>query len=260
MKKSSRNKLNRRFYEKLADYDLGLPESKKQYNQKLFSPVSQVYANITGKLSFGRDKHWKKKLVSLLPEFDYTSILDIACGPGDLTFLLADKYENADITGIDLNPDMLEEARHNLEGTTCTVRERIHFAQGDMGRLGYSRPSFDLVTGGYALRNAPDLEQTLKEIHRVLLPAGVAAFLDFSRSSGKIRSALQTALLSFWGKLWGRIYHRNPEVYGYIAESLKHFPDNKSFCALLEQSGFAIIEHIPRFAGLMHLTVVRKTS
>ena len=44
----------------------------------------------------------------------------------------------------------------------------------------------DIVTGGYALRNAPNLETVIDEVNRVLKPCGVAAFLDFSKPGANI--------------------------------------------------------------------------
>ena len=83
----------------------------------------------------------------------------------------------------------------------------------------------DIVTGGYALRNAPDLGTAIDEISRVLKPCGVAAFLDFSKPSGKILQKMEYWALKTWTGPWGTLLHRNREVYRYIAESLQPFPD-----------------------------------
>jgi ubiquinone/menaquinone biosynthesis C-methylase UbiE len=52
----------------------------------------------------------------------------------------------------------------------------------------------DIVTGGYALRNAPDLGTAIDEISRVLKPCGVAAFLDFSKLGGSESAGLRWSL------------------------------------------------------------------
>ncbi|WP_319416297.1 class I SAM-dependent methyltransferase [Marispirochaeta aestuarii] len=248
----------RRFRQRLKDFDLTLPESKKEYNRMLFTPVAQVYSGITRVLSFGRDAAWKRKLISLLPEIPEPRILDLACGPGDLSFLLALRYPSARIEGIDLNTDMLDRAASNLARMPENIQERIHFLPGDMNELPFNDGEFDIVSGGYALRNSPDLGRSLAEIHRMLKPGGYAAFLDFSRSSRKHTGRLQLGLLSFWGRLWGRVYHGNPEVYGYIAESLKSFPDQAEFLRLLEGFGFSPVHYLPRMFGMLRITVIRK--
>jgi len=224
----------------------------------LFTPVAQVYSGITRVLSFGRDAAWKEKLVSLLPEIPEPRILDLACGPGDLSFLLALRYPSARIQGIDLNTDMLDRAASNLARMPGKIQERINFSPGDMNELPFKDGEFDIISGGYALRNSPDLGRLLDEIHRMLKPGGYGAFLDFSRSSRKGLGRLQIGLLSFWGRLWGRVYHGNPEVYGYIAESLKSFPDQAEFLRLLESRGFSPLQYLPRMFGMLRITVIRK--
>ena len=247
-----------RFSHRLRDFDLSEPLSKRRYNEVLFSPVSRVYSTVTRVLSLGRDGAWKRHLVSFLPEVDSPRVLDIACGTGELAFLAAGRYPEAEVTGVDLNSDMLEKAGEYLRRYPPSVRKRVRFTGGDMQQLDFQDRSFDLLTGGYALRNAPELEGALREVRRVLKPGGTAGFIEFSRASRPFISALQIGLLSWWGKLWGRVFHGNPEVYGYIAESLRHFPDNRAFCALLEAKGLHVLRHVPVFLGFLHITVVRR--
>ena len=83
------------------------------------------------------------------------------------------------------------------------------------------RDRVDIVTGAYALRNAPDLRRALEEVRRILAPGGVAAFLDFARPSAPALAALQHRLLSTLCGFWGLVLHGNPEIHGrYIAASL----------------------------------------
>jgi ubiquinone/menaquinone biosynthesis C-methylase UbiE len=115
----------------------------------------------------------------------------------------------------------------------------------------------DLVTGGYALRNAPSLRAALEEVLRMLKPGGTAAFLDFAKSP---RRRLQLLLLRLWTGIWGYLLHGNPEVYTYIADSLAIFPDWVRFEALLAELGFRGIRTRLRFAGLIGLTFCRRAA
>ena len=248
----------RRFRYRLKDFDLARAESKRDYNRLLFSPVAEVYARITQLLSFGRDRAWKRALVAALPQMDTPTILDLACGPGDLAYLLATRYPAAEVVGVDLSAAMLRKAEANRSRVPAEVARRISFEEGDMTQLLYSDDRFDLVSGGYALRNSPDLERTIDEIGRILKPGGYAAFLEFSRSDRPLRSRLQTGLLSFWGRFWGRVFHGNPEVYGYIAESLKRFPDQAAFRELVESRGFTVLRYAPRMLGMLRLILLRQ--
>lgn len=230
------------------------PHLKRKYNQKLFTRIAHAYSHVTGLLSWGRDRAWKRQLVSLLPQMDKPKVLDLACGTGDITKLLSQRYPQGRICGIDLTKAMLDPFRSPKFTNSMT------FHQCDMCQLAFRNETFDIVTGGYALRNAPDLKTALEEIHRVLKPNGTAAFLDFSRSPSTVSSSFHLFLLAFWGYFWGLVLHRNPHTYGYIAKSLSHFPDRNKLMQLFENQGFIILLTRQRFFGFAEITVVRKSD
>lgn len=267
-------------------------DSKRSYNRTLFSTVAPRYSTATRVLSFGRDQSWKRELVQECVSrcaADAPSagadaganagagmrILDLACGTGDLTLALAERFPHADILGVDLNPEMLAEARQRL---TSFLENRVpsdsralshdvsgapessatvQFMEADMASLPFEDQQFSLVTAGYALRNAPDLTQTLAEISRVLRPGGLLAVLEFSRSPIPALSWASVALLRFWGSLWGIVLHRDASVYGYIARSLAHYPDRTKFDQTVKHHGFSNPERRLRMFGLLELCFVR---
>ena len=177
----------------------------------------------------------------------------LACGTGDIAFLLAGRYPTSHIMGIDITKPMLRLAW--LRNTTPNVA----FIKQDMGCLGVADSSMDIVTGGYALRNAPDLERALEELNRVLKAGGSAAFLDFSRPYGRVSGRLQHWILKAWTGFWGLVLHRNHEVYSYIAESLHRFPDRTRLRRLFEEKGFTVTLTRPHFFGITELLIVRKS-
>jgi demethylmenaquinone methyltransferase/2-methoxy-6-polyprenyl-1,4-benzoquinol methylase len=187
-----------------------------------------------------------------LPEQEVSFCIDLACGTGDIAFLLAEKYPQGRIVGVDITALMLECARQRNK------YKNVQFINADMGHLDVASGSADIVTGGYALRNAPHLETALEEIHRVLKPGGTAAFLDFSKSDKKMSQKIEYWTLKIWGGLWGVLLHRNPEVYGYIAESLRLFPDRVQLRDTFRQKGFSIVSQRLYFLGITELLVVRK--
>jgi len=242
------------FTARLADFDLRRPASKRDYNRRVFRAVAPRYRVVTRLLSFGMDAWWKRALVTRLPRDagDAPRALDLACGTGDLSLLLARRFPAGRVEGLDLSPAMLARARRRRGAGA------IHFHLGDLGRLPYPDASFRLVTGGYALRNAPDLRQCLREVFRVLAPGGTAAFLDFNRSPAPWLGRLQVRLLSAWGGLWGWLLHGNPEVYAYIARTLALFPDRARFEALLRELGFRRVRSRLPPGGFVSLTFAVK--
>ena len=149
--------------------------------------------------------------------------------------------------------ELLERARAQSAGV-----EQVQYRQGDMGQTGLADGAADLVTGGYALRNAGDLDEALREIARILKPGGTAAFLDFSKPPSRVLQQLELALLSFWGGLWGWIFHRDPGVYRYIAESLQGFPDREQLAEKCRSHGLEVVSSALHFCGIMQrLTLVK---
>ncbi len=240
------------FTERLADFDLRRPASKRDYNRRVFRAVAPRYGVITRLLSFGMDAWWKRALVSRLPHSPGARALDLACGTGDISLLLARRFPGARVEGLDLSPAMLARARRRPGAAG------VRFRLGDLNRLPFPAESFHLVTGGYALRNAPDLGRCLGEVFRVLRRGGSAAFLEFNRSPVFWLGRLQLRLLGAWGGLWGLLLHGNPEVYSYIAESLALFPDRVSFERLLREQGFRKVRSLLPPGGFVRLTFARK--
>jgi len=233
--------------ERLSD-----PQQKRELNEQLFGVVAPRYDAITRVLSFNRDRVWKQRMVEALPPKTAPVCLDLACGTGDITFRLASKYPNGRIIGLDLTEPMLELAR--ARGTA----PHIHFERGDMGRTGLGLESVDIVTGGYALRNAGDLCEVLAEIFRVLKPGGIGCFLDFSKPSGRTRQNLEALLLNLWGGLWGWVFHGDPAVYTYIAESLARFPDRRQLAMMFRSAGFEVLSSELYFFGIVQRITVCK--
>jgi demethylmenaquinone methyltransferase/2-methoxy-6-polyprenyl-1,4-benzoquinol methylase len=234
--------------------ELDQPDRKRELNREIFTRIAREYDLICKLLSFGRDLAWKRQMVRGLPELATPECVDLAAGTGDLAFFLGERYPRGQVLGIDLTEKMIEVAdgRNTLEN--------VRFEIGDMAALALPEASADIVTGGYALRNAPVLRQAIQEVHRILRPDGVAAFLDFSKPKNRLGQFLNVASLKFWTSLWGLVLHRKPWVYGYIADSLAKFPDREAMAALFREEGFEIIERKLHFFGVMEKVVIRKLA
>jgi trans-aconitate 2-methyltransferase len=85
-------------------------------------------------------------LIARTPPGARRRIVDLGCGPGNSTALLAERHPQAAIVGLDSSPDMLAAARARLPG--------VDFRQGDIAE--WSDPSADLVFANAALQWVPD--------------------------------------------------------------------------------------------------------
>jgi ubiquinone/menaquinone biosynthesis methyltransferase len=242
--------MNRRFALKGRDH-LADPERKRRFNRLHFEEAAPRYDFATRAMSLGRDASWKRALVAALPDFAAPACVDIACGTGDVALLLAARYPRGTVVGVDLVPRMLEVAgRRN-------PFPHVRFEVADLCALPVPDGIADIVTGSYAVRNAPDLRTALAEVRRVLKPGGVAAFLDFSRPERPFLQRAQYLVLRWWCGLWGFLLHGTPEIHGYVAESLNRFPDRRRFREILAEEGFSVSSSSRFFPGVTELLVLR---
>jgi ubiquinone/menaquinone biosynthesis C-methylase UbiE len=115
---------------------------------------------------------WGRELVRLADPAPDARVLDVACGTGVLARIAAERLgEDARITGVDLNPDMVAVAR-----TVAPERaEPIVFTVGDACSLDLPGADFDTVLCQQALQFFDDRAAALSEMRRVLVPGGRAA-------------------------------------------------------------------------------------
>jgi ubiquinone/menaquinone biosynthesis methyltransferase len=225
-------------------------DQKRDYNQRLFSTFADRYDLITGLLSYGQDRRWKRRLVAMAAARPGMQALDLACGTGDIAFGVA--REGAAVAALDLTPRMLQLAR--LKRTS----ERVVFVAGDMTWLPFPDHAFDLVTTGYGLRNVPLLAGALAEIKRVLKPGGVMLSLDFNRPDGAFLRTIYLAYLTVVGSALGLALHGNADTYRYIPESIRRYPGARGVAEIAVAQGFTSCDAIPILGGLM--TIHRATS
>ncbi len=96
-------------------------------------------------------------------------VLDVACGTGVVARHAAQQLgTNGKVTGIDLNPVMLEVARAQAARSDVIVE----WHQGEAGALPFDDATFDVVLCQQGLQFFPDKVGALREMHRVLVPGG----------------------------------------------------------------------------------------
>jgi ubiquinone/menaquinone biosynthesis methyltransferase len=228
------------------------PDLKRQYNKDLFTRVAREYDTATRVMSLGRDHSWKAALVDMLPpSATQFRCLDLACGTGDVTGMLARRYPTGVIMGVDLTTEMLDVARERFS------KPNVRFVEGDMCHLDLPDGWADIVTGSYALRNAPVLNDMIAEVRRVLRPGGVAAFLDFRKSRNPRAASMQIGLLKYWCSFSSILVHGKPE-HAYISESMRSFPDSDSLAARFVSNGFRVLRRRPMFFGVTEAMLVER--
>jgi ubiquinone/menaquinone biosynthesis methyltransferase len=228
------------------------PDAKRRHVRQLFQTIADRYDLITRLLSWGRDRHWKTRLLDLVGVWKGARVLDLACGTGDLVFGAVDR--GAEATGLDITPRMVQiaQAKPTLHPT------KTSWVVGDMTTLPLKSASFDLVTTSYGLRNVPDLSKAIAEIRRVLKPGGFVGSLDFNRPDASWLRTVYLTYLRIVGATLGWVLHRDPDTYRYIPESIARYPGAEGVAALLREAGFVDVRVTTVLGGLMAIHVARR--
>jgi len=109
--------------------------------------------------------------------------LDIGCGNGPLTILLAKRFPQAQITGVDYWGKNWDYSRQVCENNArlSEVNDRTTFRSASASALPYKDDNFDLVVSNlvfHEVRGVADKRELLREALRVLRPGGVFVFQD----------------------------------------------------------------------------------
>ncbi len=222
----------------------------------IFDRIAPVYDDLNNWLSLGQHHIWKLMAVKWSNPQTGDTALDICCGSGDLTMMLAKQVgREGKVIGLDFAVEQLAIA-HQKQAQKCPHLS-ISWVEGDALDLPFDNDYFDCATMGYGLRNVTNISLALQELHRVLKPNAQAAILDFHRPSQPyLRSFQQWYLANV--VVPGAKRLNMTEEYAYIAPSLDRFPTGDEQVQLAQQTGFTSAIHYPLAGGMMGVLVLRK--
>jgi SAM-dependent methyltransferase len=103
---------------------------------------------------------------------DGLHVLDVACGTGNTT-LAAARAGAAHVTGVDLTPELLEEAARRADA--AGLADRVSWHESDMASLPVPSSSFDRVLSTFGAMFATDQQAVGAELRRACRPGGVVA-------------------------------------------------------------------------------------
>lgn len=203
----------------------------------IFSSIAKKYERFNALSSFGTYRSWLNGMMKQAPIRGASQVLDVAGGTGDVSRWVAKTFHPAHIECTDLVPEMLEVARaHQIRGDFDDVA--VDFAVADAQDLPYADNSFDVVTMAYGIRNMPERQRALAEMHRVLRPGGALVCLEFSTPPNPLWRGLYHFYLRHLIPFWGGLVCGDRSGFVYLARSIRAFPDQKGLAALMEEAGF----------------------
>jgi len=210
--------------------------SKQTEIVNMFNSIAKSYDLVNRILSFGIDKQWRKKAILESLELinkENISVLDVACGTGDMieSFL---KYKNdINIIGLDPSKEMLKIAKEKLPN--------IKFIQGYATDLPFENNTFDIVSISFGIRNVVDTQKAIEEFYRVLNKKGILLILEFTKSNGEntLRKCVDFYTNKF-SPVIGGLFSKNKKAYEYLPKSIENFYTKDMLCKLIEKEGFVV--------------------
>ncbi len=178
-------------------------------------------------------------------------LLDAGCGTGASTAALLSVAPRAEVTAIDASAGMLDQAR--AKHWPGSVRF-VHTPVEELAAAGVDGP-FDAIFAAYLIRNVPDPDAVLRQLHGLLRPGGTLAVHEYSvRDSLRARAVWQAVSLGVIIPL-GRATAGDAALYRYLRRSVAGFDGAARFRQRLRQAGFTgvLSETVPGWQqGIVH--------
>jgi demethylmenaquinone methyltransferase/2-methoxy-6-polyprenyl-1,4-benzoquinol methylase len=207
----------------------------------VFTRVASKYDIMNDVMSGGVHRLWKDAMMDWLAPRPGQRLLDVAGGTGDVSFRFLDRAPGAHATVLDMTESMLVEGRQRAEAGN--MADRLDWIVGDAMALPFAANSFDVYTISFGIRNVTRIQDALSEAYRVLRPGGRLMVLEFSQ----IPNAMMQKAYDLYSfnviPVMGKIIANDRDSYQYLVESIRKFPDQESFAAMIRTAGFGQVKY-----------------
>ena len=200
----------------------------------VFDSVASRYDLMNDLMSLGVHRLWKTALMDWLRPGPHMDLLDVGGGTGDLAFRFLERGGKR-VTVLDVNAEMLDQGRDRA--IDRGILDPITWIEGDAEDLALPDAAFDAYVTAFCLRNVTRIDRALTEARRVLKPGGRFLCLEFSRLTVPALDKLYDAYSFRVLPALGQAVAGDREAYRYLAESIRRFPDQKAFAAMIEAAG-----------------------
>jgi len=221
-------------------------EAKVAAVRSMFDAIAPRYDLVNRIMTFRMDVGWRRRTVRSLGLADGATVVDLACGTGDLCRELA--RQGLRPIGADLSFGML-----------AAARTAAPLLQGDALRLPLPDASVDGATCGFALRNFEALPPFFAELARVIRPGGRISLLDVSQPPNRVlrfgHSIYFGKVVPFVGGLLS-----DPAAYRYLPRSVAYMPEPEVFLGQLADAGFVDVDRRLLSFGIAQLITATRAT
>ena len=203
----------------------------------MFAEIAARYDLLNRLLSFGVDRRWRRRTVTLVPPSGDGPVLDVCTGTADLALAYRRAAKaRVEVVGADFCRPML------LIGRAKSRRAgaRVTLVEADAQQLPFPDGTFQIVSVAFGLRNLSDTDRGLAEMVRVCRPGGRVAVLEF----GLPRAWPVGALYGWYFRRVlpriGQALARNRQAaYNYLPASVGQFPQDEALAERIRAAGLA---------------------
>lgn len=226
----------------------------------MFTSIAPRYDLLNHVLSCNVDRMWWRRTARtfrhILGRAD-SRVLDLCCGTGDMTFALRREAGKspARILGADFSHAMLQRAA----AKSLAAQSVLDWIEADALNLPFPSAHFDLVISAFGFRNLADYDAGLREIIRVLRPAGECGILDFGEPQGPLGSLYRIYFKQVLPRI-GTIISGVSGPYAYLPASVERFPSPPQMLERMKAAGFGEASWTPYTFGIAGLYRAKKAE
>ncbi|WP_112816492.1 bifunctional demethylmenaquinone methyltransferase/2-methoxy-6-polyprenyl-1,4-benzoquinol methylase UbiE [Ensifer sp.] len=220
----------------------------------VFHKVAKRYDIMNDVMSAGLHRAWKDAMIAALnpPRREGYRTLDVAGGTGDIAFRIIEASDRkAHSTVLDINGSMLAVGAERAEKKKLSAN--LDFVEANAEELPFEANSFDAYTIAFGIRNVPRIDVALKEAYRVLKRGGRLLVLEFS----EVEMPLLDRFYDAWSfnaiPKFGKLITGDEAPYQYLVESIRKFPNQRDFAAMIKDAGFARVSFTNYTGGIAAL-------
>ncbi len=204
--------------------------------QGVFNSVASKYDIMNDVMSVGIHRIWKEAMMDWLAPRSGQKLLDVAGGTGDISFKFLKRAGSGHATVLDLTEPMLIEGRKRAEADK--MADSIDWVVGDAMALPFEDNTFDVFTISFGIRNVTRPQDALAEAYRVLKSGGRLVVLEFSHLPNDGMQKLYDLYSFNVIPQMGKMIAGDRDSYQYLVESIRKFPDQETFLAMIRDAGF----------------------
>jgi demethylmenaquinone methyltransferase / 2-methoxy-6-polyprenyl-1,4-benzoquinol methylase len=227
--------------------NLPVGAEKRAKVREMFDTIAPRYDLLNRLMTFGLDKHWRRRTIELLGLEESSLVADIGCGTGDLARGLVERGHRA--FGIDMSIGMLHEA--DSGGAPLVLSDAAMAPLADA--------TVDGAVSAFALRNFSELVAVIVELARVVRPGGRVALLDVAQPEGRLLKAGYSVWFNHAvPRIGGLLSDR--AAYRYLPASVAYLPRYEELAGMLGDAGFSAMRRDLLTGGVVQVITATRSG